>query len=282
MAPSGRRMRVATVDGLVTLFYDGSKKPHNEELEDEWWDEKQNHTNHDDWEEWPLSDVCKRYLRERRSWQQIIIVEGVTEIPFFAFCGCKKIKRVIMANTVIRIKQWAFRGCRNLTYIKWSINIEVIESIAFYGCGLTSVFIPPRCRTIEEGAFRDNYDLTLFHVHPNVQLGRNLLSNTKLLRDSRFELHRSGNYDLQTHEVHNWIKNINNDDKYSLHRACCSFQPLKEVIYTIILQQGIGAFNIKNDSGITPSRYLKENPYAAIKEMDIIRSYVMKMMGEYE
>ena len=68
-------MRVATVDGLVTLFYDGSKTIYNVELEYEWWNEKQNHVNHDDWEDWPLSDECKRYLRERESWQQVIILK---------------------------------------------------------------------------------------------------------------------------------------------------------------------------------------------------------------
>jgi hypothetical protein len=29
-------MRVATVDGLVTLFYDGSKELYNRELNNEW------------------------------------------------------------------------------------------------------------------------------------------------------------------------------------------------------------------------------------------------------
>ena len=277
-------MRVATVDGLVTLFYDGSEL-FNDDLHDEWYDENQNHANpHDDnWEEWNLSDECKQYLRERESWQQIIVVEGVTVIPAWTFRRCKNIKRVIFSNTVVRIKEWAFGSCKCLTYIKWSINIEVIESGAFYNCDLTSVFMPPRCREIGSAAFRDNYDLTLFHVYPHTQLGDRVLSETKLMKDSPFKfLNRWGNYEDQTDEVHNWIKNINNDEKYSLHRACCSFQPLKEVIYAIILQQGIGAFNIKNDMGITPSRYLKENPYAAIKEMDIIRSYVMKMMGEYD
>ena len=182
-----------------------------------------------------------------------------------------------MANTVVRIETWAFRGCRNLTYIKWSINIEYIGYGAFADCGLISVFIPPRCRTIGSGAFRDNNDLTLFHVYPHTQLGDQVLSKTKLMEESPFKLDGWSNY-----QVHNWIKNINNDEKYSLHRACTSFQPLKEVIYTIILEKGIGAFKVKNEAGITPSRYLKENPYADIKETDIIRNYYMKMMGEYE
>lgn len=38
-----------------------------------------------DWESWDLSDECRQYYRERLSWQQIIIVEGVTEIPECTF-----------------------------------------------------------------------------------------------------------------------------------------------------------------------------------------------------
>ena len=50
----------------------------------------------------------------------------------------------------------------------------------------------------------------------------------------------------------------------------------------LVVKHGIGAFKMKNEMGITPSQYLKQNPYADIKEMDIIQSYIMKMMGEYE
>ena len=63
-------------------------------------------------------------------------------------------------------------------------------------------------------------------------------------------------------------------------RACTSFQPLKEVLLTIVSAKGIGAFQMKNEAGITPSQYLKENPYADIDEMDIVQDYIATMMGE--
>ena len=276
-------MRVVTVDGLVTLFYDGSKELFNGDLEMEWFEEYLDHGhNKEGWEEWDLSDECKRYLRERFSWQQVIIEDGVTVIPYCTFRRCKNIQRVIFANTVVRIKTWAFMGCICLSFIKLSINIEVIEDGAFYNCDLTSVFIPPRCREIGEAAFRMNKNLTIFNVHSNVQLDRNLLSGTQLLEESHFELDVWGNYDHHTDEVHNWIKNINSDEKYSLHRACSSYQPLTEVIHTIIQQQGLRSFAIKNGMNITPSRYLKENPFANITEKNIVRDYILKMMGEGE
>ena len=275
------RMRVATVDGLVTLFYDGSERRlRNEELEQEWIIAYNHYDQNDEnWEDWDLSDECKRYWRERQTWEQVIIEDGVTEIPRDTFRSCTNIKRVIMANTVIRIEERAFYFCTRLTYIKWSINIEVIGELAFFGCGLVSVFISPNCREIREAAFRYNHDLAIFHIHPNVQLGNQLLSGTKLMKDSHFKLDEWGDFH-DDEEVHNWIKNINNDEKYSLHRACSSFQPLKQVIMAIIIKQGIGAFHIQNEMGITPSRYLKENPYADISEKEIIQEYIVKMMGE--
>lgn len=93
-------MRVATVDGLITLFYDGSKELWNEELDQElklaYYDER---TNLDDSVEetlykidsWDISNECKRYYRERLSWQQIIVVDDVTEIPEFTFYLCLNI-----------------------------------------------------------------------------------------------------------------------------------------------------------------------------------------------
>ena len=67
-------MRVATVDGLVTLFYDGSKKLWNDELDEEWEDQLAEHYDEDfsKWESWELSNECKQYIRERLSWQQIL------------------------------------------------------------------------------------------------------------------------------------------------------------------------------------------------------------------
>ncbi|GFH48633.1 hypothetical protein CTEN210_05109 [Chaetoceros tenuissimus] len=219
-------MRVATVDGLVTLFYDGSEELYNDELHWEWVADETKYYFHlyddydDGWEEWEMSNECREYVRERLSWEQVIIEDGVTEIPRDTFTCCTNIKRVIMANTVIRIEDAAFNYCRCLTYIKLSINIEVIGECAFYGCGLVNVFISPTCKIIKKEAFRANPDLAIFHIHPNVQLGNQLLSGTKLIKDSHFKLDED-HYDDE--EVHNWIKNINNDEKYSLHRGVARF-----------------------------------------------------------
>ncbi|GFH58503.1 hypothetical protein CTEN210_14979 [Chaetoceros tenuissimus] len=277
-------MRVATVDGLVTLFYDGSKPLWNQELYSEWYPQyKRRYGEIERWEEWNLSIECKEYWRERLSWQQVIVVDGVTEIPRETFLYCVNVKKVIFANTVIRIENRAFHFCFDLVYIKLSINLEYIGEDVFGSCDLSSVFLPPRCREVGRYAFDCNTNLAIVHVPQNVELGPRVFGNTKLIDDSSFadEEDDYGDYIFADEEaVQEWIKNINNDDKYALHRACCSFSPSKQDIFTILEEIGIGAFSVENGAGITPSQYLKENPYADIDEMDIIRDYTLKMMGE--
>ncbi|GFH43784.1 hypothetical protein CTEN210_00257 [Chaetoceros tenuissimus] len=264
-------MRVATVDGLVTLFYDGSKKLWNCKL-------------HEEWERRPeryQSAECKDYIRERMSWQQIIIEEGVTEIPDFTFDHCYNIKRVIFANTVIRIGRCVFYWCKNLEYIKLSISLEVIGSYAFLSCDLSSVFIPPTCREIGAHAFSKNKNLSILHVPQQAQFGIRMIDEeTKLLNESHLFSDARDRPSRTSRRVNDWLKNINDGNDYSLHRACSSFQPLKEVIWTIIEEKGLKAFKKKNGIGITPSRYLAENPFTDITEMDIIHDYITKQMGE--
>ncbi|GFH43788.1 hypothetical protein CTEN210_00261 [Chaetoceros tenuissimus] len=311
-------MRVANVDGLVTLFYDGSKELLNRDLEYEHLIAQRHgrmnlnamrrrdghgteRTN--DFETMDVSDECKRYFRERYSWQQIIVVEGVTAIPEFTFKGCINIKRVIFANTVIRIEQWAFSFCKNLVYIKLSITLEYIGEYSFTSCNLSSVFIPPRCRKICNHAFEGNTNLTIFHVPRDTELGSIVISDTALAEASpvgRFNhlsgpdrilalqaMIRAGNRTEQqrreeNNEMNEWLKTMNNDEAFALHRVCASFRPLKEVIHAIIQEKGLKAFREENSAGITPSRYLQENPYTELNEKEIIREHLMKMMGEVE
>lgn len=275
-------MRVATVGGLVTLFYDGSKELYNRDLERE-WDKEEEDTFYDynkstHWENWNLSDECKNYFRERLSWQQVIVVDGVTVIPESTFYRCKNIERVIFADTVIRIEQYTFCRCRCLSHIKWSINLEYIGYSAFNCCDLSSVFIPQRCREIEHCAFGSNKNLEILNVPQPIELGDFIFRDTKLLHRSPFH---GRNYDTIEFDVNPWLKSINNDEQFALHRVCSSFEPtLQMILDTMEDKGGPKAFKQKNSIGITPSRYLKENPYAHVKEKEVIEKYILQMMGE--
>ncbi|GFH60429.1 predicted protein [Chaetoceros tenuissimus] len=113
-----------------------------------------------------------------------------------------------------------------------------------------------------------NKNFTILHVSNGVELGQNCINGTKLVQFALYDINHS-----------TWIKSINVDDTYALHRACSSYKPLKEVIYCIIDEKGLKAFGKKNEIGITPSRYLKENPYADLSEIEIVRDYFSKKLN---
>lgn len=266
-------MRVATVDGLVTLYYDGSKELYNLELHREWavaLESKSEGT--DTLEALDMSDECRAYLRERFSWQQVIVVDGVTEIPEDTFSFCLNIKRVIFADTVIRIQRSAFFGCRNLVFIKWSLRLELIGRDTFKGCNLSSVFIPPRCREIGQEAFANNKNLTILNISQDTELGTGIINHTELRE--RYSQFNDGSLNTR-------LKNINHTDQFDLHRVCSSFEPTLDMILDTMKEKGgPKAFSVVNSIGITPSRYLKENPYADVKEIEVIDKYILQMTGE--
>ncbi|GFH55549.1 hypothetical protein CTEN210_12025 [Chaetoceros tenuissimus] len=66
-----------------------------------------------------------------------------------------------------------------------------------------------------------------------------------------------------------------------LHRACSSIQPVEEIIFEMIEEEGLAAFNGTNSAGITSYECLNENPHADFTGMDIINRYILKMMGEF-
>ena len=77
-----------------------------------------------------------------------------------------------------------------------------------------------------------------------------------------------------------WVKSINHEQEYALHRACTSFNPLSEIIHALVKRKGIKAMKMPNAIGITPSQYLAANPFADISEMEIVNRCLLDMMGE--
>lgn len=215
----------------------------------------------------------KETVRERQLLEQIVILDGVTVIPEFTFSDCWNLKRVIVANSVTRIERFAFYRCCSLTYIKLSVYLEVIGEQVFDACNLNSVFIPPRCREIGDFAFRSNKNLAIFHVPQDTEIGRFVLYKTKVLAKSPFRNSVESFIDHRE-ESYNWVKNINNDQEYYLHRVASSYQQTMEEIVPIIVEKGLTALRTENSIGITPFQYID------VTEKDIIHSYIRKLLGE--
>ncbi|GFH59537.1 hypothetical protein CTEN210_16013 [Chaetoceros tenuissimus] len=213
-------------------------------------------------------------LGERNSWQVIIVLPGVEVIPDDTFTNCKNIKTVIMADTVKRIEPAAFNDCSSLVYMRLSRNLEFIGECAFYVCkSLTSIFIPPSCRKICRLAFFGCKKLIILHVPQGTELGDNVIEDTALIKALPFE-------PSQPNDINNWIRNQNMTPEWELHRACSSYNPIQEIVYGIVKRKGIKAFHEKNSIGITPLQYLESNPFSNIDQKQIIKQYILEMMGE--
>ena len=255
--------------GKMTCFYNGENL----------WDREIEH----------FEDVYLHYYNdeiERDDWEVVIVLPGVEVIPDLAFVDCGRLKTVIMSDSVRRIERQAFEYCRSLEFVKLSRNLEYIGKWAFCCCeSLTSIFIPPSCREIDRCAFSGCKKLIIFHVPQTTELGGNVIARTLLIQTSHFEadelqLDTSGDYQ-NSEEVNAWIKNINSqDEEYALHRACSSFNPMADIIYEIVKRKGLASFQKKNEIGITPLKYLEENPFAHVDQQKLVKRYILALMGE--
>lgn len=234
-------------------------------------------------------------LEWRETWDEeddncevLIILPGVAVIPSYTFSRryFLNVEILIMGNSVRRIENHAFMGCHGLIFIRFSTSLEYIGQYAFFHCGsLPSVFIPPSCQEIDEGAFHSCQQLGILHVPPQTRLGICVIGRTALLTmKSNFNGNTKNRYNRGdenlSNEVNRWIKNNNQAEEYSLHRACSSFNPLDDIIYEIVREQGLQSLKKQNNIGIAAMQYLEANLYAEIEERKIINCYVLDMMGE--
>ena len=139
-----------------------------------------------------------------------------------------------MHDSVRRIEKLAFINCTDLKYVKLSRNIEYIGAEAFNHCrSLSSMFIPYSCREIGECAFGNCYKLIILYLPQRTELGGSGIYCTKLIEKIRY------NYLDSTVQINAWIKSINDDDEYGLHRLCSSMDPSEDEIYQMICDQGV-------------------------------------------
>ena len=222
---------------------------------------------------------------ERYSWEAIIVLPGVEEIPHRTFRYCVNVKTVVMSDSVEWIGPFAFSVCLRLVFVKLSRNLQYMSAHAFQNCeSLPSIFIPPSCGEIEDNAIISCHKLIIFNVPQHTHLGEGVIEDTALIKASPFEVDEDEEFN-DHYEVNQWVKNINTGREYSLHRICCSTYenedlPISESVYETVKEQGPQILQAKNKIGITPLKYLKENPYLEnLDEMKLLKRYIAEKMG---
>ena len=126
-----------------------------------------------------VSSSCELYIGGIKVEGNIVIPDGVTSIPSYAFryqtgitsvtisdsvtsigkdafSGCSSLTSVTIGTGVRSIGSLAFQNCSGLTEVTIGNGVTSIGSYAFYGCSsLTSVTIPDSVTSIGEYAFYD-------------------------------------------------------------------------------------------------------------------------------
>ncbi len=124
----------------------------------------------------------------------LVIPEGITEIPEFAFSKTK-IKSVTLPSTLVTLNQRVFQNCTNITSVTLPASVKVIKNHVFASCSsLTSVDTSACTGLTEIGEYCfestkiTSFDFTPFAKTLNT-LGNGILNNCqKLTTVTGFEL----------------------------------------------------------------------------------------------
>ena len=66
---------------------------------------------------------------------------NITEIPYFSFGRCSRLKSIVIPEKVEKIGEKAFLSCFSLSSVTLSKNLKEIGASAFWGCdGLTDIY----------------------------------------------------------------------------------------------------------------------------------------------
>mmetsp|Transcript_17269 Transcript_17269/g.21104 ORF Transcript_17269/g.21104 Transcript_17269/m.21104 type:complete len:136 (-) Transcript_17269:125-532(-) len=93
--------------------------------------------------------------------------------------------------------------------------------------------------------FSDCPKLLIFQVPQHTEFGYLILgTTTDLFKASPFGPTPPHDFDTGYYdEATAWIKNVNGDsEEYALHRACCCFNPMTDIIHDVVRRQGLRSF----------------------------------------
>ena len=95
--------------------------------------------------------IPQRQFHQHRKIVELICHDGVIKIEEYAFCGCRRLKRVIMKD-VEKVEEGAFGGCKALEYVECD-KLEIIGEDAFSSCRSIANISLPSAKIVRRCAF---------------------------------------------------------------------------------------------------------------------------------
>lgn len=91
----------------------------------------------------------------------VVLPDGITEIPKFAFYKCTSLSSVSIPDSVVIIGEHSFEGCTSLSKVVLSDNVNIIDDFAFNNCtGMTKLTLGTGITAIGNYAFATCTELT--------------------------------------------------------------------------------------------------------------------------
>lgn len=108
---------------------------------------------------------------DRSRISKVVIADGITNIPDYAFYECASLDAADIPNSVDSIGNSAFYGCRALKSVEIPNSVTTIGDSAFYLCqSIESIVIPDSVTSIDAKAFCNCSSLKTVEMSQNVTL----------------------------------------------------------------------------------------------------------------
>ncbi|MBQ7941275.1 MAG: leucine-rich repeat protein [Muribaculaceae bacterium] len=137
----------------------------------------------------------------------VIIPDGVTDIPVACFLSCQSFKKLVLPSSVRFIEDFAFENTR-IEEIEFSEGLEKIGMSTFAGSYFTKLILPNSCKEIGTFAFSSSYFLKEIRLPEGLKkIPENLVSSSVELENVYIpeSVEEIGNYAFQSC---NNLKNI--------------------------------------------------------------------------
>ena len=152
----------------------------------------------------------KRWSHFQKSIENVVIEEGITNVPDYAFQFCSNLKSVKFAASVTSIGDEAFRGCKALTSVVLPENlvsvgynafmdctalasvtlgnkVSELDSFAFCNTAITWIELPDSLVSLGHSVFGGCQNLVELHIPASVQsMGDGIISGCLSLKTVRF------------------------------------------------------------------------------------------------